>query len=426
MDYDSLNLPLDQKIGLLQSEIKAVEKRLEILEQVIVDPLCQALPLSAACEPTPVMVHDGQFGLLEANPAFVELCGFSPEAFVLGASILDYFDQESQAQFLQSMDDTSSGGIAVPFETALKCADGSQKSVMAGLTKVGPGDKDWLTYVFDISTRVTLSNKLALKESNLRALTSIIPQLLWVCDAEGHLIYGNENFYNFTGIDKDIDEAIPWTSFLHAADKVSFSGSGFSVGEIYADFQSEVRIHAKNGEYRWHLLKVVPFFNADHATLNWLTIATDIDDQRKVTDALMASEEQLRVIADALPQIVWTADYQGNIDFWNHRWFEYTGLTAQQSLHGGWRLLIHADDLSAYDRAWRDAVVHGSFMEVEFRLKRVLGLGGRRRISAAGISQNRDYLWHLCRAVPVKDSDGQVVRWFGTWTEIEEHKDNLN
>ena len=151
MDYDSLNLPLDQKIGLLQSEIKAVEKRLEILEQVIVEPLCQALPLSAACEPTPVMVHDGQFGLLEANPAFVELCGFSPEAFVLGASILDYFDQESQAQFLQSMDDTRSGGIAVPFETALKCADGSQKSVMAGLTKVGPGDKDWLVVVIRTS-----------------------------------------------------------------------------------------------------------------------------------------------------------------------------------------------------------------------------------------------------------------------------------
>jgi PAS domain-containing protein len=60
------------------------------------------------------------------------------------------------------------------------------------------------------------------------------------------------------------------------------------------------------------LLKVVPFFNADQASMSWLVIATDVNDQRRVTEALLASEEQLRIIADAMPQIVWTANSTGS------------------------------------------------------------------------------------------------------------------
>jgi PAS domain-containing protein len=138
----------------------------------------------------------------------------------------------------------------------------------------------------------------------------------------------------------------------------------------------------------------------------------------------------LRVIDDAMPQIVWTSDARGSVDFLNHRWFEYTGLTGEQSLHGGWRLLIHSEDLPIYEEKWQQAVKEAEPFEVEFRLKRVLGLGGRKntrnaygaKSSASKTEPRRDYLWHLCRAIPLKSSQGQVVRWFGTWTEIDEHK----
>ena len=160
--------------------------------------------------------------------------------------------------------------------------------------------------------------------------------------------------------------------------------------------------------------------------MSWLVIATDVDDQRRVSDALMASEEQLRIIADAMPQIVWTADDTGAIDFWNHRWLEYTGLTPKQSLQGGWRLLIHSEDLPEYDRKWQEALKTGQTFEARFRLKRALGLNKMRTRGGRPVSKElrRDYLWHLCRSLPLKDSQGNVLRWFGTWTEIDEHKTN--
>lgn len=432
VDFDSLKLPLAEKIALLQRQVEQSKERIALLEEVLGQDLCLSLSRCAGAEPAVVLQFDKNFKLLEMNQGFADLTGYQPADIEPGICIDRFFNEEALARFESSIHTLDAGMVAEPFETVLKRKDGGERVVLTGLTRIGPGHSDLLAYFLDIHERVLLSEKLAFKESNLRALTSVIPQLLFVSDAEGNVIYGNESFYNYTGIDKNTDDSIIWTDLLHPSDNLSYSGTGFSVGEIYADFQSEVRLSNQDGEYKWHLLKVVPFFDGDRATLNWLAIATDIDEQRRVTDALMASEEQLRLIADALPQIVWTANASGNIDFWNHRWFEYTGLTAQQSLHGGWRLLIHSDDLPTYDQSWKAALASAGAFEVRFRLKRVLGLGGRHRRSTLRDrererehvhgSPGRDYLWHLCRAVPVKDADGVVVRWFGTWTEIEEHK----
>jgi len=425
VDLDKLKLPTAEKVALLKMQVEQSKERIAVLEEVLAQEQCLSISRCAGAEPAVVVQFDKDFKLLEMNQGFADLTGYQEQDIESGISIDKFFNEEALARFESSIATLDAGNVAEPFETALKRKDGGARVVLTGLTRIGPGHADLLAYLLDIHERVLLSEKLAFKENNLRALTSVIPQLLFVSDAEGNVIYGNESFYNYTGIDKDTDDSIVWTDLLHPSDNLSFNGTGFSVGEIYADFQSEVRLSNREGDYKWHLLKVVPFFDGDRATLNWLTIATDIDEQRRVTDALMASEEQLRLIADALPQIVWTADASGNIDFWNHRWFEYTGLTAQQSLHGGWRLLIHSDDLPAYDQSWKAALAAAGAFEVRFRLKRVLGLGGRHRRSAFRDREReigRDYLWHLCRAVPVKDADGVVVRWFGTWTEIEEHK----
>lgn len=420
MDLDKLTLSSSQKVEILKREIDSAKRRIETLKRVIKDDRCLAIPITATADPVPVISHDGNFRLISANQSLANYLGYEVSDFSAGDDVRKFFPDESEATFAAMKAAVLKTGMTEPFETCVKCNGGEFKTAIVGLVKSGPGDQDWLIYLYDISSRARLSRELTVKETNLRTLTMAIPQLLFVCDAEGQIIYANESFYRYSGLPPCDSQYIHWPSLLHPADQVSFSGIGFSVGELYADFQTEVRLLSGDGEYRWHLLKVVPFFNNDRATLNWLAIGTDIDDQRRVTEALMASEEQLRIIADAIPQIVWTADSQGTIDFWNHRWFEYTGLTPQQSLHGGWRLLIHSDDLSNYERTWRDCVESGQEFKVEFRLKRVLGLSARMRRLTAGA--NRDHLWHLCRAVPVKDEMGRVLRWFGTWTEIEEHK----
>ncbi|MFA7336472.1 MAG: PAS domain S-box protein [Candidatus Obscuribacterales bacterium] len=431
----------------LKREIEATKKRIAHLKEIAEDPQYLAIPTTFISDPVPVMMLDSDLKLLEANHSFATLSGYSSSELTMGADVRFFFPKSAHKHLEKAKQHLSSSNAIEPWETEVLTKNGERRPVIAGLTKNGPADHDWILFFFDLSARRQLQKELAIRESNLHALAEAIPQLLWVCGADGLVTYGNGGFFDFTGL--NLDAPLNWTSLLHPTDKVNFDVTGFSVGELYADFQCEVRLRGKSSSssstssslkavnavdlydeslYRWHLLKVVPFFNADQASMSWLVIATDVNDQRRVTEALLASEEQLRIIADAMPQIVWTANSRGIIEFWNYRWFEYTGLTVQQSLQGGWRLLIHTEDLGAYDQKWKEAVGGAEPFEVRFRLKRALGLKLRRKgplgkPEAATVKEGRrDYLWHLCRAVPVKDSQGAVVRWFGTWTEIDEHK----
>ncbi len=123
--------------------------------------------------------------------------------------------------------------------------------------------------------------------------------------------------------------------------------------------------------------------------------------------ALRASEEQYRSLAEATPQVVWTTRSDGWIEYVNRRWFEYTGLTLEQSQGSGWTSVLHPDDRRACIDCWTRAVLTGEPYEVAYRLRR----------AADGA-----YRWHLNRGVPVRDRDGRIVKWYGTCTDIHDQK----
>ncbi|MFJ1257830.1 ATP-binding protein [Cupriavidus sp. CuC1] len=121
----------------------------------------------------------------------------------------------------------------------------------------------------------------------------------------------------------------------------------------------------------------------------------------------LEGESYFRLLADALPHIVWTAKPDGGVDFVNRRGVAYTGIPLDQLSGWGWGTAIHPDDLIAtVDRA-RVAISSGSEFDIEFRLKR----------ATDGV-----YRWFLCRALPFKDGHGNIVKWFGTSTDIEDQK----
>ena len=118
-------------------------------------------------------------------------------------------------------------------------------------------------------------------------------------------------------------------------------------------------------------------------------------------------ERALRILADTIPQIVCTAAPDGRIDYFNRRWFEFTGLSAAQTFaHGGWRQAIHPEDRPACEARIREALATGSDFSVEARVR-----------SAAG-----EYRWFLARAVALRRDDGSVIRFFSTATDIDEQK----
>jgi len=136
-------------------------------------------------------------------------------------------------------------------------------------------------------------------------------------------------------------------------------------------------------------------------------IATIVSAVRQVEITRLATEEQYHALADAMPQIVWTARPDGKLDYYNQRWFDYTGTTLDETQGRGWEMVLHPDDFPLSNEKWTEALRTGKTFETEYRFKRAID----------GV-----YRWHLARAVPVYDGDGHILKWIGTCTDIEEKK----
>ncbi len=124
----------------------------------------------------------------------------------------------------------------------------------------------------------------------------------------------------------------------------------------------------------------------------------------------VASEGEARfhTLAETIPQIVWTAISGSGLDYCNHRWSELTGLAVSTAWGSGWQKSVHPDDLPLLLRGMESANPTGAAFEIEYRLRAASG----------------DFRWHLFRAVPVCDSAGSIVKWFGTCVDIEDQRRN--
>ena len=117
--------------------------------------------------------------------------------------------------------------------------------------------------------------------------------------------------------------------------------------------------------------------------------------------------ELYHLIAEGIPNMVWTARPDGGLDFLNRRVFEYTGLTAAELREWGWRDVIHPEDIAMCEARWRRSLETGVNYEVEYRVRR---------------GSDGSYRWHIGAALPLRHPDGRIAKWFGTCTDIEDQK----
>src|SRR5687767_14365766 len=120
-------------------------------------------------------------------------------------------------------------------------------------------------------------------------------------------------------------------------------------------------------------------------------------------DAVVLDDQLYRLIAETIPHLVWATAADGAADYFNSRLLAYAGLSAGQMAGQGWREIIHPDDRQRVSRAWNAASHTGEQYTIECRLRRA----------------DAEHRWHHVSALPLRDADGRILRWFGTCTDID-------
>ncbi|MFZ4286820.1 EAL domain-containing protein [Variovorax sp. HJSM1_2] len=133
----------------------------------------------------------------------------------------------------------------------------------------------------------------------------------------------------------------------------------------------------------------------------------DITERKLAEQSLSASQRRFRELADAMPQIVWTARPDGTVDYANKAMFNYVDITPRGTAEIGWVEALHPEDVAPTLAIWTQAVQTGQAVSLEYRLKR---------------ASDRQYRWMLVKAEPVRDDEGAIVNWYGTVTDIHDHK----
>src|SRR5262249_5310267 len=158
--------------------------------------------------------------------------------------------------------------------------------------------------------------------------------------------------------------------------------------------------------YRWFRVSGRCLRDGRGHVLRWYVLLTDINDRKKVEEALHSSQRDLSLMIDAIPGMIHTARPDGYLDYLNRRWLEYLGCSLDDVEGWNWTSRIHLDDLEGMVAKWRTCVASGESFEYEARVRRADG----------------QYRWMLDRKVPLRDEHGNIVRWYGTSLDIEDRK----
>lgn len=170
-------------------------------------------------------------------------------------------------------------------------------------------------------------------------------------------------------------------------------------------FRSEYRlVSTTDGAVHWVIASGRPRLGPDGAPSRLPGVIVDVTEQRRISEALAESEMRFRTLADTMPQMVWSTLPDGFHDYYNKRWYEFTGVPEGSTDGEGWNDMFHPQDQERAWKAWRHSLDTGEPYQIEYRLRHHSGV----------------YRWTLGLALPIRDASGQIIRWFGTCTDIHE------
>jgi PAS domain S-box-containing protein len=241
-------------------------------------------------------------------------------------------------------------------------------------------------------------------EERSRLVVDSLPGMVAVFAADGTLEFVNRQLLEYFGSTLDELRDRGTGGFVHPED-LPAAAQAFAHSIASGEpFEIELRTRRFDGAYRWVQSRGSPLKGADGRPASWYNLLTDIDERKRAEDVLSASQRNLQRTIDTIPAVVWSARPDGWADFFSQHYLNYVGFPFEKALGWGWTEAIHPDDLPKLLDIWQAVSAAGKAGDAEARIRRHDGV----------------YRRFLFRANPLHDEQGNVVKWYGVNTDIED------
>ena len=244
-------------------------------------------------------------------------------------------------------------------------------------------------------------------EARLRKIIDTIPTLAWCGLPDGSKEFFNQRWHDYTGLSQEEAHGWGWKRTIHPDDLeklldkwLKFVASG-EPGEI------EARVRRFDGQYRWFLFRAEPLRDEQGNIVNWYGTNIDIEDRKRAEDRLRQDEMELRQITDAIAQSIMVLGPDGTAIYANQSMLDFSGLTLEAVMAADFRTrFFHPEDVKRLRDERQQALSAGVPFENEQRARRKDG----------------QYRWYLIHYKPLRNQQGQILRWYATGTDIDDRK----
>lgn len=347
-----------------------------------------------------VLLGDSFGGIHYANEYSLNLTGYTSAEIDNGEVRWDELTPpEFAALDAKAIEELSTKGVCTPYEKEFRHKDGRRIPILIGaalLEEPFNENQEIIAFVLDLTQLKQVTQERD-RFFNLSA------DKLAICNLEGYFTQVNPAWERTLGWTSTEITTNPYIELVHPDDRSLTLAEAQKLSRGINSIGFENRYRSKDGSYRWLSWNVSAF--PEQQVL--YCVARDVTEQKQTELALRESELNFRTLANSMPQIFWAARRDGFIDYYNQRWFDYTGMTLEQTIGWGWQPVLHPDDVQKCVDVWSESVRTGNEYNIEYRFRR---------------ASDGEYRWFLGRAIPLRNDSGQIVKWFGSSTDIHDQK----
>lgn len=265
----------------------------------------------------------------------------------------------------------------------------------------------WYLLLTDIDDLKKAEEALLSSERNLSLTINTIPTLIQVSRPDGAILSVNQAVLDYYGVTLQDMQKEDFRSRVYHPDDVKRLGEWRKEAlKRPLQFEYEQRALAKDGKYRWFLVRYNPLLDDQGRIVRWYATAFDIEDRKRAEEALRSVERDLNQIINTIPALAWSGRPDGSAEFFNQQYLDFVGLSTEQASGWGWTAAVHPDDKDSLAATWASIMASREPGEAEARMR----------------SRDGEYRWFLFRASPVRDEKGNIIKWYGTNTDIDDLK----